>query len=242
MSDPTQYNKAFTRAQLRAGHDLRRNAQFSVSARLIGLEILSCVNKISGCAFPSEETIARRLGITERSVRTGIKQLKAAGWHKVMRHGRSNMYFPNFFDRIEEIISGIDKAAVEKAAEPPTAENFDANTGKKQHATPEKNDPLTLSSNPVRTLASEVAGDEARKAVEKKRCPQRDKLKARQEAENKIADVIGWPCVQEIPREAFEDLCCRWQRGEVDLAELVELERKYKPTAAAAGRNADGGA
>jgi hypothetical protein len=231
------YNKAFRRARLRAMDDLRRNKQLSIAIRLVGLEILWAANKVSGFAFAGEETIANKLGITTRTVRTAVKALAAAGVTKVMRRGRHNVYFPGFVERIEENISGIAggpaQSSVRAHASP---ENFDVDTGKKEHATPEKNNPLTLEGKPGRTPSTKEAADEARKAVEKKRRSQRDKLKARQEAENEIANAIGWPCVQEIPPELFEDLCRRWQDGGIDMAELFELKQKYQPTAAAGRR------
>ena len=95
----SSYDKEFTRARLRAADDLRRNRQLTAAARLVGLEILACMNRVSRCAFPAEETIARRLGITGRTVRTAIGQLRAAGYIKVMRRGRSNVYFPAFLDQ-----------------------------------------------------------------------------------------------------------------------------------------------
>lgn len=60
----------------------------------------------------------------------------------------------------------------------------------------------------------------------------------RQKAENDIANLIGWPCLQEIPLKLVEDLCRRWLNGDVDQAELFELKQKYEPPAAAGGRRA----
>jgi ribosomal protein S25 len=221
------YNKAFTRARLQAGDDLRRNGKLTAAARLVGLEIFNCVNRVSRGAWPSEETIADRLGITGRTVRTAIKQLVAAGCIKVMRRrGRSHVYFPVFADRTAENISGVEGA--------PKEEKFSVDPGKKHPLTPEKNDPLTLVSNPVRTSSTEAATDKKR--------AQREKLKARQKAENEIADLIGWPCLQEIPPELVEDLCSRWLSGDVDQAELFELKQKYEPPAAVGGRRVAGGA
>jgi hypothetical protein len=217
MSDGASYDKAFTRARLQAADELRRNGNLSAAARLVGWEILSCVNRVSGCAYPSEETIADRLGITGRTVRTAIKQLRTARCIQVTRLGRRNVYFPTFVDGIEENISPIETAV--------TPEKFDRNTGKKRHRIPEKNNPLTLLSNPVRTLSTEVAAEEKRK-----------KRKARQKTECEIAEVIGWECVTEIPQEEFEDLCRRWP--DVDAAELFEVKEKYEPPAAVEGRRA----
>jgi Helix-turn-helix domain len=220
MSDDTPY-KAFTRARLQAGDDLRRKGKLTAAARLVGLEIFNCVNRVSGGAWPSQKTIADRLGIDDRTVRRAIKQLKAAGCIRVMhRRGCSNVYFPLFVDRTEDILSGVEPR--------PTEDKSSSDPGQNVPRTPDKNDPLTLSSNPVRTPSTEAAAEEKRK---------RSLARAsRQKAENEIAEVIGWHCTTEIPREEFEDLCRRWP--DVDAAELFELKQKYEPPAIVGGRRA----
>jgi DNA-binding transcriptional ArsR family regulator len=156
-----------------AADNLRHDGSLTATARLVGLEIFSFVNKVSGTAWPAEETIADRLGITARTVRTAIKQLKAAGYISVVRRGRSNMYFPMFIDLIEENFSGIEGGSSDTSPE-----KNGADTGKKQHAIPEKNDPLTL-------LTSSKAAAEERKIA------QRNKREDRQKAENEIADIYS---------------------------------------------------
>jgi biotin operon repressor len=221
MSDDTPH-KAFRRARLQAMDNLRRNGKLSATARIVGLEILACVNSVSGGAWPSETRIADRLGIGERTVRRAVKQLKAAGCTKVMRRrGRSNVYFPAFADRTEANLAGVE-------ADPREA-NLASNPGQKRPHTPDKNGRLTPSSNPGRTPSTKAAAEEGKIA-------QRNKHKARQKAENEIADLIGWHCTTEIPREEFEDLCRRWP--DVEAAELFELKEKYKPPAAVGGRRA----
>jgi Helix-turn-helix domain len=220
MSDDTPY-KAFTRARLQAADKLRRNGKLSATARIVGLEILARVNRVNGGAWPSETTIADHLGIGERTVRRAIVQLKADGFKVMRRRGRSNVYFPAFADRTEANLAGVE-------ADPREA-NLASNPGQKRPHTPDKNGRLTLSSNPVRTPSTEAAAEEGKIA-------QRNKHKARQKAENEIADLIGWHCTTEIPREEFEDLCRRWP--DVDAAELFELKQKYEPPAVVGGRRA----
>jgi biotin operon repressor len=204
-----------------AADNLRHDGSLTATARLVGLEIFSFVNKVSGTAWPAEETIADRLGITARTVRTAIKQLKAAGYISVVRRGRSNMYFPMFIDLIEENFSGIEGGSSDTSPE-----KNGADTGKKQHAIPEKNDPLTLLSNPIRTPSSKAAAEERRIA-------QRNKRKDRQKAENEIADILGWECLAEVPADEVEDLCRCWPN--VDQAKLFELKQQYGPPAAVGG-------
>jgi Helix-turn-helix domain len=219
MSDATPYRKVFMRARLQAMDNLRRNGKLSATARIVGLEILACVNSVNGGAWPSETTIACRLGFGERTVRRAIVQLTADGFKVMRRRGRSNVYFPAFADRTEANLAGV-------VADPKEA-NLASNPGQKRPHTPDKNDRLTLSSNPGRTPSTEAATDKKR--------AQREKLMARQKAENEIADLIGWACLQEIPPELVEDLCSRWSSGDVDQAELFELKQKYGPRARVAG-------
>jgi hypothetical protein len=108
-----------------------------------------------------------------------------------------------------------------------TGDKLSADRCQKQHGIGDKNVPLTLKDNSVRTLYEA--------ATDKKRT-QREKLKARQKAENEIAEVIDWSCLQEMPPELVEDLCRRWLSGDVDKAELFELKQKYEPPAAVGGR------
>jgi DNA-binding FadR family transcriptional regulator len=98
------HSKDFARARLQAADELRRDGKLSTAARLVGLEIFSYVNQASGEAFPSEATIARRLGITDRTVRTAVKHLADAGHMNVTRRrGRSNLYSPTFIKTQEKL-------------------------------------------------------------------------------------------------------------------------------------------
>jgi len=214
------YNKAFTHARLWAMDDLRRTGNLSAATRLVGLEIFSCANRINGAAWPSEKTIASRLGLSVRTVRTAINQLQPS-YIEVMRRGRNNVYYPSFrmfVDQMGEKISGVEEAA--------TPEKFSTDTGKKQQATPAKNDPLNLKVNPGRSPSTEAA-------TEERKIAQRNKRKARQKAENEIADVVGRECLAEAPVDEVEDLCRRWP--DVNAAELFEFKQKYGPRTRVAG-------
>src|SRR5262249_13469727 len=179
MNRGPPHSKGFLRARLQAADELRRDGKLSAAARLVGLEIFSYVNEASGEAFPSEATIARRLGITDRTVRTAVKQLADAGRIKVTRRpGRNNLYSPAFIKQRQEKISGVGTPR-----SPGTPAKFDADPGKKQQGTPEKNDPLTLVLNPIRTLRGSLATAPPRGAL---RSPQ-----ACQKTENEIAEALG---------------------------------------------------
>jgi len=130
MNRGPPHSKDFARARLQAADELRRDGKLSAAARLVGLEIFSYVNQASGEAFPSEATIARRLGITDRTVRTAVKQLADAGRINVTRRrGRNNLYSPTFI--AQEKISGVGTPRSSG-----TPEKFDADPGKKQQGTP----------------------------------------------------------------------------------------------------------
>jgi biotin operon repressor len=209
------HSKDFARARLQAADELRRDGKLSAAARLVGLEIFSYVNQASGEAFPSEATIARRLGITDRTVRTAVKQLADAGRIKVTRRrGRNNLYSPAFIKQTQEKISGVGTPRSSG-----TPEKFDADPGKKQQGTPEKNDPLTLLLNPMRTLRGSLATAPPTGAL---RSPQ---AQARQKTENEIAEALGWQCFMAMPTAEAEDLRKRWPN--VEKAELLELKGKY---------------
>jgi biotin operon repressor len=209
------HSKDFTRARLQAADELRRDGKLSAAARLVGLEIFSYVNQASGEAFPSQATIARRLGITERTVRTAVKQLVDAGHINVRRRrGRNNLYSPAFIKQTQEKIS-----AVGRPRSSGTPEKFDADPGKKQQGTSEKNDPLTLLPNPIRTLGGSLATAPPTGAL---RSPQ-----ARQKTENEIAEALGWQCFMAVPIAETEDLRKRWPN--VEETDLLELKRKYTP-------------
>jgi biotin operon repressor len=208
-------NKDFARARLQAADELRRDGKLSATARLVGLEIFSYVNQASGEAFPSEPTIARRLGITDRTVRTAVKQLTDAGHIKVTRRrGRNNLYSPAFIKQTQEKISGVGTPRSSG-----TPEKFDADPGKKQQGTPEKNDPLTLLLNPIRTLRGSLATAPPTGAL---RSPQASK---QQETENEIAKALSWQTFMAIPKREADELRKRWPN--VEETALLELKRKY---------------
>jgi biotin operon repressor len=209
------HSKDFLRARLQAADELRRDGNLSPAARLVGLEIFSYVNQASGEAFPSQATIARRLGITDRTVRTAVKQLADAGRINVRgRRGRNNLYSPNFIKQTQEKISGV---GTPRSSETP--EKFDADPGKKQQETPEKNDPLTLLVNPIRTLRRSLATAPPTGALRSRQ--------ASQKTENEIAEALGWQCFMAVPMAEAEDLRKRWPN--VEETKLLELKRKYAP-------------
>jgi hypothetical protein len=84
-----------------------------------------------------------------------------------------------------------------------------------------QNDPPNSITNPVLTLRGSLATAPPTGAL---RSPQ-----VRQKTENEIADALGWQCFMAVPTAEAEDLRKRWPN--VGEAELLELKRKYAPTA-----------
>jgi len=212
--------------------DLRRDKELSIATRMVGLEIFSCTNRRSGYAFPSEVTIAHRLGITDRWVRTAVKQLAAAGYIKLTRRcGRSNVYSPAFIERNQkptgktpELSSGVtqeDTSGVGTSSD---------NPGTTIPQTPElsSGDPGTAVPpnsvlNPIINSWGSLATAPPKGAL---RSPQARK---QQETENEIANALGWLTFTAMPPDEAEDLRKRWPN--VGETERLELKRKYAPTA-----------
>jgi AraC-like DNA-binding protein len=238
MSNAAADKKAFARARLNAADDLLCNGNLSPAARLVGLAIFRHVNRITGLAFPSEQTIADRLGLSERHVRRAIGELRGAGCIKVMRRGRSNVYLPAFAatpDKLsafaeqkadkssgmkQDNMSGVG-AAIPDIYHRDTG-HFCQNTG---HGCP----PNSFN-NPIRTLGGSLATALPTGAL---REPQ-----ASQKTENEIAAALGWQCFMDLPAAVAEDLRKRWPN--VEPGELFELKRKYEPSAAVEGQRVEG--
>lgn len=59
--------------------------------RIYGV-LLFYMNSESGTCWPSEATLAKTAGRSERWVRDALRDLEAAGWIKIVREGRGNIY------------------------------------------------------------------------------------------------------------------------------------------------------
>jgi Helix-turn-helix domain len=205
-----QPDKHLTYARLRVADELRRDKDLSPAVRLVGLEIFSRVNRATGNSFPSEVTIASDLGITDRCVRTAVKQLDAAGYLKITRRGRNNVYSPILTKRKAEHSSGIPQSPAKPEAD-------DTNTGTQFQNTGTQVPPNSLL-NPVLTLGGSLATAPPTGAL---RSPH---VRKQQETENEIGQAIGWECFAAMPPSEAESLRNRWP---VDEAERLELKRKY---------------
>lgn len=130
-----------------------RDGTLTPATRLVGWEIYWCVNKVSGEAWPSEETIARRLGIDVKTVKRGVKALKLAEYIEVENNGRSNIYRP--------ILTSEHQAASPESSVGPARRETDMNRdiwcadkGHFVRTNEDKYGPLTPSRNPNITSSS----------------------------------------------------------------------------------------
>jgi hypothetical protein len=83
--------------------EMLRNGNFSRSALSAAFILLYChLNSRTGRCDPSISTLAAETGMTTRSVKSAIDQLKRSGWWRISREGargrggRTNAYAPQF--------------------------------------------------------------------------------------------------------------------------------------------------
>lgn len=80
-----------------AAQALNRHTAISDTARRVAQELLSATNRETGTAWPSEEGMAKALGISDRSIRRAKAELRAHGlltWFRrgTNKRGRTNVY------------------------------------------------------------------------------------------------------------------------------------------------------
>jgi DNA-binding transcriptional ArsR family regulator len=197
--------KDFYRARSQAEHELRRDGKLSLADRMVGLEIFSYVNRKTGCAYPSQETIAHSLKVDERTVRRAAKHLTAAGYLKVSRRGRHNVYSPILSPRKPDNMSAIDAPAA-------TPDIHDTNTG---HSCTNTGHGCTP--NLIKNLNKNLGGSLA-SAPDGARSP-------REQARIELVATLGWHCFKNIPRDESRNLETRWPNVTND--EILELKCKY---------------
>lgn len=80
-----------------AAQALNRHTAISDTARRVAQELLSATNRETGTAWPSEEGMAKALGLSDRSIRRAKAELRAHGlltWFRrgTNKRGRTNVY------------------------------------------------------------------------------------------------------------------------------------------------------
>jgi hypothetical protein len=104
--------------------ELRRSPLFTPAAKLVGWEIVQCVDEAVGYAWPKEETLAEWLNMDERTVRRAIQELEQKSVMVVQRvHRRVHHYLVPYLS-LPDKLSGKDPAAagVDRTKMRPTAD------------------------------------------------------------------------------------------------------------------------
>jgi hypothetical protein len=151
--------KEWDRARLDFFDRLRRDIRLSAATRLVGLEIGSYLNSVSGEAFPSNDTLAAVLNLSPDTISVAIKEL-GKEWYTVERRpcpkGRKNYFRPCFSCGLEreEDRKFRSTSRVEDRKMQPGSSDFPLKEDRKNH-------PITPSRNSFRTLSRAHSGTPA---------------------------------------------------------------------------------
>ncbi len=87
--------------------ELRRSPLFTPAAKLVGWEIVQCVDEAVGYAWPKEETLAEWLSIDKRTVRRAVQELEQKSVMVVQRvHRRVHHYLVPYLLGLADKLSG----------------------------------------------------------------------------------------------------------------------------------------
>lgn len=86
------------RARMQMQDRLLRDGHLSSSERLVGIWLLSCVNRVCGYAWPSTNRAATELSLSVRTVKNANFKLERLGYFHIERNvrGGTNHYWPCF--------------------------------------------------------------------------------------------------------------------------------------------------
>jgi helix-turn-helix protein len=145
--------KDFDRKRLQLADRLRRDASKTPSARLVGADIIARANLVTGDCWASEATLAKDLGLTARTIKRAIHDLRG-NYIEVEKCGRSNRYRPNFAlvdDPRLPLAGGTDMTAI--------GDKNDSDRGQKRPGIGDKSDPQTLIENSKLNPSTGVRGE-----------------------------------------------------------------------------------
>ena len=175
----------FNGLRLAAMDRLRRDGELSAAARLVGLEILSHVNRASMDAWPSESTLAAALGLDIKTVKRAVPVLEAAGYFVISRRRRySNRYRPVFETGIEPQSTPFEHNGA--------GDRITAIGDKYGPSTGDKNGPRSPLSKSIRTPSTDITSrNEQSESSEKQRtCEHREDLRERRGDEKIEAELV----------------------------------------------------
>ena len=97
-------NKLFKKRATEMGRAIARDQRLTSTQRLIGLELVAGLNAKVGYAWPSQETIAQKVGCSKRTVQRATDLLadpETGLWFRRELDGANYCYFPRF-ERLNE--------------------------------------------------------------------------------------------------------------------------------------------
>jgi len=155
----------FARQRMQMQDRIVHDGGLTASTRLVGIEILGHLNRVTGDAWPSEMRIATRLGLNIRTVRRGLNELEQAGYLVIERRESAVHHYRFRFEALTPA-----KLAAVQGVGTPAKKSMDP--GQKVQTTPAKKCPLTpLSTNPLispSTSAAKKNDDDEEKRSEAK--------------------------------------------------------------------------
>ena len=103
----------------RAAEAINRHPELSPAARRVALELLACIDRVTGYSWPSEDRIAEALNITARTVRRAKAELASLGLLSWQRRGTSwrgrTPIYSFAWDRLLGIASAIKERVIAAA-------------------------------------------------------------------------------------------------------------------------------
>jgi hypothetical protein len=103
-------NKLFKKKASEMGRALARDQRLTPIQRLVGLELVAGLNAKVGYAWPSQETIAQKIGCSKRTVQRATDLLadsETGLWFRRELDGANYCYFPRF-ERLKEPLPPVD--------------------------------------------------------------------------------------------------------------------------------------
>jgi len=223
----------FTRKKLDWLDAVRRDPALTTFTKCVAHELATFFNRKTGDAFPSHETIAKRLYASPSGVKKAIRRLERAGYLDVsqgrgrthtnhyrprLKKGPSEDRFPNDGSKAKRVLAGREKGPGEDekgsrlgprnpSINPlmnPTGADGEAD--ERATAPPEGALARPPKSEQAKAKRADRGNGEAAPSARKQPNPHAE----RQRAEAEISNVIGWRCLIDLPEGRVDELCRQW--------------------------------